>query len=107
MVGGEHRHHVGAMPLDELDVLVDGIGRAEKGSIGSVGEHDGCEPSRLLGQRRPCTLDVLQNRGWPVLCEHIDLLDAGIDEIAERDIASAPNALDACQEICLRDSARH
>jgi hypothetical protein len=91
MVGGEHRHPVGPMRLDEIEVLVDRV----RGTLEPPAERVRARQQHLdrafaIGEPgRPRRGDVLDERFGLVLREHVDRRDARVHEVAQHEIHEA------------------
>jgi len=74
MVGGEYRHEVGRVRLEQVQALVDGVGGAlELAAAGIGARQQHLEGAFAAGEpRRPRRRDVLDQRLGLVLREHVD-----------------------------------
>ena len=88
VIGGKHRHQIGRVALDEVEIPMDGIRRSLEGHDGAAGfgEHhaNGGIPTR--GPGGPRRVDVLDQGSRLVLRQHVDRADPGVDQVAEDEI---------------------
>ena len=92
VIAAENGHHVRIGLLHQVDVLVDGVGRAlvprlvRRAHLRRNGDHELRleQPAEL-----PALAQVLQQRLAAELRQHVNRIDAGVDEIAEDEIDDA------------------
>jgi len=92
MVAAEDGHHVRIGLFYQVDVLVDGVGRAlVPGFTGRahLGRHRNNELVLEEASELPALAEVLQQRLAFELGEHVDGVDARVDEIAEDEVDDA------------------
>ena len=91
VVGTEHGHQIGMMVVDEIEVLIDGIGGALKPlrSFAHLRRHDGNELVGKNRRERPGAVDMLDQRLRLVLHQQIDRVDAGVDQVRQHEIDDA------------------
>ena len=88
MVGGEHRHRVGVVGLEHVEVLVGRVGGALEAAAEGVGaRQQHLDHSLVLVEpRRPGGGDVAHQRLGLVLRQHVDGRDAGVHQVAQHEI---------------------
>ena len=89
VVAAEDGHHMRVGLLDEVDVLIDGVGRSlVPGFIlrAHLGRHGDNEVALQQSAELPSLAQMLQQRLAAELGEHVDRVDSGVDEIAEDEI---------------------
>src|SRR3569833_2176493 len=88
VIGAEHGDDVGTMQTDQIQIFINGTGRAFKpaGAAAHLRRHDGDEMRGIDGRQYPGLAHVLDQRLRFVLHEKIDGVDFGIDEIAQHEI---------------------
>ena len=92
VISAENGHHVGVRLLHQVDVLVDGVGRslvpgfAGRAHLRRNGNNElGFQQSAEL----PAFAEVLEQGLAAELGQHVDRIDAGVDEIAQHEIDDA------------------
>ena len=93
VVGTEHHHNVGAEVLDEVEVLVDGIGGAAVPALAHahLRRNDGHEVG-VRAARAPGVLHVLDQRLGLVLREHVHGPHAGVVHVGQHEVDDAVSA---------------
>jgi hypothetical protein len=88
VIARKHEHVLRSVREDELDVLVDGIGRATvpDGTLLLLGRDGLDELAELAAQVAPPALHVRDQRLRLVLGEDRDLADAGVDAVRQDEI---------------------
>ena len=89
VIAAEDRHHVRVGLLHQVDVLVDGVGRSlVPGFVrgAHLGRHRNHELRFEQAAELPSLAQVLQQRLAAELRQHIDRVDAGVDEITQDEI---------------------
>ena len=83
MIAGEHEHRFGAMLLDDVEVLVNGVGRAAIPDLAELllRRNDVDELAELAVQVTPAALHMLNQRVRLILRQDEDLANARVDAI--------------------------
>ena len=92
VIAAEDRHHVRVGLFDQVDVLIDGVGRALiPGFAGRAHLRRHGDDELVLQQAAelPSFAQVLQQRLALELRQHVDGVDARVDEIAEDEVDDA------------------
>ncbi len=92
VIGAEDRDDVGLGLLDEVDVLVDGVGRSLIPGFAGGAHLGGHGNDELVFQNAavlPAFVQVLEEALAAELSEYVDGIDAGVDEVAEDEIDDA------------------
>jgi hypothetical protein len=90
VVGAEHDHHVGAKVLDQVEVLVDGVGCAAVPAFAHahLRGDDGHEVG-VRAARAPRVLGVLDQRLRFVLRQHVDGSDTRVVHVRQHEVDDA------------------
>ena len=86
MVARQHHDVLGAAGLDDVQVLVDGVGRAAVPVLvvqALLGRQQIDHFIELGAQKAPATLQVAQQRVRLVLGDDADAADAGVDAVRQ------------------------
>jgi hypothetical protein len=91
VVAREDQHEVGLLAVDEVDVLVDGVGGAAVPHLAdAVLRRDAVEElAGLVVEDLPALQQVLVQRVGLVLRQHVDAAQAGVPDVAEREVDDA------------------
>ena len=92
VIAAEDRHHVRVGLLHQVDVLVDGVGRALIPGLSGrahLGRHRNHELRLQQAAELPALAQVLQQRLAAELRQHVDRVDSGVDEVAQDEIDDA------------------
>ena len=83
VIAGEHEHGFGAVLLDDVEILVNGVGRAAIPNLAELllSRNDVDELAELAMQVTPAALHMLNQRVRLILRQYEDLANAGVDAI--------------------------
>jgi len=91
VVGAEDRDQLGAEVADQVEILEDGVGRAPVPALATahLRRDDGDERLRQPAADAPGAAHVLDERLRLVLHQHVERVDARVDEVAEHVVDDA------------------
>jgi hypothetical protein len=91
LIARQHDHVIGLFFPEVAAALPDGIGRALEPALGTRGLLGGQDPHIAMGEGVEAigALDVAVQRFAVELGQHVDLADAAVDAVADRDVDQA------------------
>jgi hypothetical protein len=91
VVAGQDQHRLGAVLLNDVEILINGIGRAAVPNFAELllRRHDIDELAELAVQIAPAALHMLDQRVRFILSQNENLADAGVDAVRQGEVDDA------------------